>query len=175
MTQENKRVRRSVIAGSWYPENKAELKKTIDSFFKNADDAGLEDVKALIVPHAGYAYSGQVAAYAYKQIAGREYKKVVIMAPSHHVGFRGASIPNYTHFETPLGEVKVSDAAPQMRKESKLISAIDLIEEKEHSLEIQLPFLQSARKRLRTCPNHSRRPLPRGQNSLGRGRLKGSG
>jgi len=66
------------------------------------------------------------------------------MAPSHHVGFRGASIPNYTHFETPLGEVKVSDAAPQMRKESKLISAIDLIEEKEHSLEIQLPFLQEA-------------------------------
>jgi len=58
------------------PGEQGRTEKTIDSFFKNADDAGLEDVKALIVPHAGYAYSGQVAAYAYKQIAGREYKKL---------------------------------------------------------------------------------------------------
>jgi len=74
------------------------------------------------------------------------------MAPSHHVGFRGASIPNYTHFETPLGEVKVSDAAPQMRKESKLISAIDLIEEKSIHSKYSCP---SCRKRSETITNLS--------------------
>ncbi|MFZ2456898.1 MAG: AmmeMemoRadiSam system protein B [Candidatus Altiarchaeia archaeon] len=142
MASDKKSVRESVIAGSWYPGKKEDLAKLIDSFLGNADNAGLGDVKALIAPHAGYAYSGQVAAHAYKQIAGKEYKKVMILAPSHHVGFRGASIPDYTYFETPLGEIKVSSAAGSLKKESKLIQSIDLIEEKEHSLEIQLPFLQ---------------------------------
>jgi MEMO1 family protein len=143
MASDKKRVRESVIAGSWYPGKTEDLAKVIDSFLGNADNAGFKDIKALVVPHAGYAYSGQVAAHAYKQIEGREYKKVMILAPSHHVGFRGASIPDYTHFETPLGEVKVSGVSGMMKKESKLIQSIDLIEEKEHSLEIQLPFLQS--------------------------------
>ncbi len=142
MAPEKKSVRESVIAGSWYPGKKEDLIKLIDSFLRNTDNAGLKDIKALIAPHAGYTYSGQVAAWAYKQIAGRKYKKVIILAPSHHVGFRGASIPGYTHFETPMGEVKVSGIAESMKKESKLIQSIDLIEEKEHSLEIQLPFLQ---------------------------------
>ena len=142
MASDKKTVRESVIAGSWYPGKKEDLAKLIDSFLGNADNAGLKDIKALIVPHAGYAYSGQVAAHAYKQIVGKEYKKVIILAPSHHVGFRGASIPDYTLFETPMGKVKVSSVAGLMKKESKLIQSIDLIEEKEHSLEIQLPFLQ---------------------------------
>ena len=142
MASDKKSVRESVISGSWYPGKKEDLAKLIDSFLGNADNAGLKDIKALIVPHAGYAYSGQVAAHAYKQIAGKEYKKVIILAPSHHIGFRGASIPDYTHFETPMGEVKVSSVAGLLKKESTLIQSIDLIEEKEHSLEIQLPFLQ---------------------------------
>jgi AmmeMemoRadiSam system protein B/AmmeMemoRadiSam system protein A len=144
MMASDKRVRESVIAGSWYPGKKEDLTKLIDSFLGNADNIGLKDIRALIVPHAGYAYSGQVAAHAYKQVAGKEYKKVMILAPSHLVGFAGASIPNYTHFETPMGEVKVSSVAGLLKKESKLIQSLDLIEEKEHSLEIQLPFLQKA-------------------------------
>ncbi len=144
MAQEKKSVRESVIAGSWYPGKKEELSKLIDSFLRNADNAGLKDIKALIAPHAGYAYSGQVAAHAYKQIEGKKYKKVIILAPSHHVGFRGASIPEYTHFRTPLGDVPISGSAGEMKKESKLIQSIQIIEEKEHSLEIQLPFLQKA-------------------------------
>jgi len=142
MASDKKSVRESIIAGSWYPGKKEDLAKLIDAYLGNADNVGLKDIKALIVPHAGYAYSGQVAAHSYKQIAGKEYKKVIILAPSHHVGFRGASIPGYTHFETPMGEVKVSSDAGLLKKESKIIQSIDLIEEKEHSLEIQLPFLQ---------------------------------
>jgi AmmeMemoRadiSam system protein B/AmmeMemoRadiSam system protein A len=142
MASDKKSIRESVIAGSWYPGKKEDLAKLIDSFLGNADNTGLKDIKALIVPHAGYAYSGQVAAHAYKQIVEGEYKKVIILAPSHHVGFRGASIPDYTYFETPMGKVKVSSDAGLMKKESKIIQSIDLIEEKEHSLEIQLPFLQ---------------------------------
>jgi MEMO1 family protein len=136
------RIRKSVIAGSWYPGEEEELSSMLEGFLFNAEKQNVGSVKVLVAPHAGYIYSGQVAAYAYKQIEGLGYKKVIVLAPTHHVRFEGASIVDKTHFRTPLGDVKISDETFGLPKESNLIHKVALADEKEHSLEIQLPFLQ---------------------------------
>ncbi|MBN2251399.1 MAG: AmmeMemoRadiSam system protein B [Candidatus Altiarchaeota archaeon] len=136
-----KKIRESLIAGSWYPGVKDDLKRAIDGFLGKAEKQYLGSVKALIAPHAGYAYSGQVAAWAYKQVEGRKYRKVIILAPSHHVCFKGASIVEETYM-TPLGDVETADDAKKIIAGSDLVNTIPEAEEQEHSLEIQLPFLQ---------------------------------
>ncbi len=137
-----KRVRESVIAGSWYPGSKDELKGMLNGFLNNVKKEDIEGLRALISPHAGYMYSGQVAAYGYKQIEGKYFKKVIIMGPSHHYPFYGVSIPNYTHYRTPLGDVPISEDAKEMIGESDLIKSIEEAHSKEHSVEIEIPFLQ---------------------------------
>ncbi|MCX6695393.1 MAG: AmmeMemoRadiSam system protein B [Candidatus Altiarchaeota archaeon] len=138
-------VRESVIAGSWYPKDKSELEAMLDGFLSNAEVNPVSSLHALIVPHAGYVYSGPVAAYGYKLLEGKQYDTVVILGPDHHVGFNGAWIPKVTHFETPLGLVEVSPKAGELRKKS-IFTDIPDSEDKEHSVEIQLPFLQKTLK-----------------------------
>lgn len=138
----SKDVRESIIAGSWYPGRKEDLIKAVDGFLKNVAAEKLGKTKALIAPHAGYVYSGQVAAYSYGQIKEGKYKKVIILAPTHHFSFRGAALSDKTHYRTPLGEVPISDVSREMMKECKLIKFVPHADEQEHSLEIQLPFLQ---------------------------------
>ncbi|RLI92853.1 MAG: hypothetical protein DRO95_01185 [Candidatus Altiarchaeales archaeon] len=146
-----KNVRKSVIAGSWYPGNKNELIRIVDSFLRNAKKENLGKIRAIIVPHAGYMYSGQVAAFSYEQIRGEDYERVIILAPSHHHAFYGASIGNFTHYETPLGEVPVSRLADKFLK-CKVISSIPEAHLQEHSIEIQLPFLQRVLGRFEIVP-----------------------
>ena len=136
------KIRESVIAGSWYPGDKGELSDMLDGFLSNVEKQNLGRIRVVVAPHAGYIYSGQVAAYAYKQIQEADYKKLLILAPTHHVGFHGASIVDKTHFRTPLGDVKIADETFKLSKESNLVHTVSLADEKEHSLEIQLPFLQ---------------------------------
>lgn len=152
--EEVKDVRKSVIAGSWYPGRKKELAAMVDGFLNNAKLEDVGKIKALIAPHAGYIYSGQVAAFSYKQIKdeGGKYKKVIILAPTHHVSFRGASIVDKTHYQTPLGDVKISEVVNVMKGESKLIFSIPEVDAREHSLEIQLPFLQRVLKEFEIIP-----------------------
>ncbi|MBN2015109.1 MAG: AmmeMemoRadiSam system protein B [Candidatus Altiarchaeota archaeon] len=152
MTSEKKYVRESVIAGSWYPESKDALSRQLEGFFSKAEKQELGRIKALVVPHAGYAYSGQVAAHAFKQIEGGDYDTVIILAPSHHYPLDGVSISNYTHYKTPLGEVKISSLAKKLREESKLISTIPDAHSKEHSAEIEIPFLQYSLKEFEIVP-----------------------
>jgi len=147
-----KKVRKSVIAGSWYPGSKDDLSKMLDGFFGNAEKEDLGEIKAVIAPHAGYIYSGQVAAFSFKQIEGKDYNKVIILAPTHHYPFNGASIANYTHYETPLGEVRISPLSKDLMKESQLISSIPAAHSKEHSAEIEIPFLQKALKNFEIVP-----------------------
>jgi AmmeMemoRadiSam system protein B/AmmeMemoRadiSam system protein A len=137
-----KRIRQSVIAGSWYPGSQEELSGMLDGFLGNAKKEELGEVKAVISPHAGYIYSGQVAAFGFKQVEGRDYRRVIILAPTHHYPLNGASVPNYTHYETPLGEVRVSSLAWELREESRLVSSIPGAHSEEHSAEIEIPFLQ---------------------------------
>jgi len=147
-------IRKSVIAGTWYPGSEQELRKTINDFFESAKKAEIPgEIFALVAPHAGYAYSGAIAARSYKQVSGNTYDAVIIIAPSHREAVRGASIYHQGGFETPLGIVPIHEEL------AKAIIAADASvrgsrdgHREEHSLEIQLPFLQIAIPDLKIVP-----------------------
>jgi len=139
-------LRKSVIAGSWYSGNPSVLRGDIEGFLNLVPDIeSVGEVMAIIAPHAGYIYSGQVAAYAYKRICGNNYDAVIVVGPSHRVAFSGISIFSSGGYETPLGIVPIAEElAKQIKKNSKLVSDIPAAHLQEHSIEIQLPFLQYA-------------------------------
>jgi AmmeMemoRadiSam system protein B/AmmeMemoRadiSam system protein A len=141
---EQKIVRAPAVSGSWYPGSASELTQIIDEYYKDITVESLGGIiKAVIVPHAGWRFSGKIAATAFNQIEGKKYKTVIIIGTSHYTDFGGASIGNYTHFQTPLGEIKLSDKRNILLKEKNFVShpTADL---KEHSIEIELPFLQKS-------------------------------
>lgn len=139
-------IKKSVIAGSWYPGNPSVLRRDIENFFNLVPELELEgEIVGLISPHAGYVYSGQVAAHAYKLIRGKKYDAVIVVGPSHRVAFHGVSVFSRGGYETPLGIVPVAqDLAEKIRKLSSIVEDIPETHLQEHSLEIQLPFLQVA-------------------------------
>jgi len=139
-------IRKSVIAGSWYPGKSYVLRKDIEDYFSQAADAEVKgEIVGLVAPHAGYVYSGQVAAYAYKLVRGKKYDAVVVVGPSHRVAFSGVSVFSKGGYETPLGVVSVAeDLAEDIKKFSKVVNNIPAAHLQEHSVEIQLPFLQVA-------------------------------
>jgi AmmeMemoRadiSam system protein B len=139
-------LRKSVIAGSWYPGKASILRQDIEKYFAAAPDTDLKgEIVGLIVPHAGYVYSGQVAAYAYKLIRGQKYEAVIVVGPSHRVAFHGVSVFGRGGYETPLGVVPIAtDLADVIRTFGKTVEEIPAAHLQEHSLEIQLPFLQVA-------------------------------
>lgn len=139
-------LRKSVIAGSWYPGNPSVLRRDIETFFNLVPDTELNgEVVAIITPHAGYIYSGQIAAHAYKRVFRNKYDVVIVVGPSHRVAFHGVSIFSRGGYETPLGIVPVAEElAKQIKRNSKLVSDIPAAHLQEHSIEIQLPFLQYA-------------------------------
>ncbi|OGP90072.1 MAG: AmmeMemoRadiSam system protein B [Deltaproteobacteria bacterium RBG_19FT_COMBO_43_11] len=139
-------VRKSAIAGSWYPGNPSVLRKDIEKYFQAVTDMELEgDIVGIVAPHAGYVYSGQVAAYAYKLICGKKYDVIIIIGPSHRHAFHGVSIYGRGAYETPLGIVHVDDVlALDIKALSKIVQDIPAAHVQEHSVEIQLPFLQVA-------------------------------
>jgi len=112
-------IRNPVVADQFYPGSNASLNAVIDEYFKNAQEKNLSNVKAIIVPHAGYIYSGLVAAEGFAQL-DEKYDKVFIIATNHNSDARysGISIANFTHYSTPLGLVKVSSAARKLLKEN---------------------------------------------------------
>lgn len=139
-------IRKSVIAGSWYPGNPRILKADIEEFLDKAPDGSIMgDIVGLVAPHAGYVYSGQVAGYAYKSVVGKNFDSVIVIGPSHRALFRGVSVYDRGGYETPLGVVYVDvDLAQEMMRFDSIISAHPSAHAQEHSIEIQLPFLQVA-------------------------------
>ena len=137
-------VRASILAGSWYPANPDRLAQTIQGYLANAKGDQLSgEVKALIVPHAGYRYSGQVAAHAYRLLQGKHITKVIMVGPSHRVPFEGVSVNLQPGYETPLGTVPVDQGlARRLINSHEQIRWVPRAHAQEHSLEIQLPFLQ---------------------------------
>jgi AmmeMemoRadiSam system protein B len=138
-------IRKSVIAGSWYPGTPEILRSQIQGFFKNVPEKpGLfGELIALIAPHAGYVYSGEVAAHVYKLLLTRPFSQVILIAPSHRYPFGGASIDQKSGYQTPLGVIPVDQSLSQaLSKESAIFSYVPEGHDQEHSLEIQLPFLQ---------------------------------
>jgi AmmeMemoRadiSam system protein B len=149
-----KDIRKSVIAGTWYPGNPRVLRADIEEFFHNVPDEKIEGkITGLITPHAGYVYSGQVAAFAYKIISGETFDAVILLGPSHRTFFHGVSIYDRGGYETPLGVVPVDvSLAKDIMAQSKMISYIPAAHSQEHSLEIQVPFLQVALREFRFVP-----------------------
>ncbi|MBN2572017.1 MAG: AmmeMemoRadiSam system protein B [Ignavibacteriales bacterium] len=144
-SQENKEDRKPVYAGQFYPADELELEKTLKELFDKVGSGQTDKpVLAIISPHAGYIYSGMVAATSFNQIDGnRDYKNIFILASSHRLVFEGASIYSYGDFITPLGNVKVNTELAD-----SLIESYDVFSNRkdahllEHSIEVQLPFLQ---------------------------------
>ena len=137
-------IRKPAVAGKFYPEDKIKLAKQVDDFLTNAKKIDIKGrILAIVVPHAGYEYSGQVAAYSFKQLEGANFKKIIIISPSHYVGFDGISIYNKGSFETPLGLVKIDEelADKIMAKDKRFIFYPEA-HQKEHAIEVELPFLQ---------------------------------
>lgn len=126
----------------WYPSDAAQLRFMLDGFFAQVPSAAHEgELVALIAPHAGYRFSGQTAAYAYEQIARREFERVVVLGPSHFQDLGAQAMNRADYFETPLGNVVVDKALTAKLSERVPINLVSL--DREHSLEVQLPFLQS--------------------------------
>ncbi len=169
------RVRGMAVAGEpsdgrrtrwegFYPREPKTLQKQIDEFLAAAKQEELPNLRALICPHAGYAYSGPVAAVAYKQLEGKDFHTVVVMAPSHTAHFAGAMVPDYDAYETPLGNIPVSPKAAQLAARKPFVADPECEVRRppfwqfspktlppfgeetpdtfEHSLEVQLPFLR---------------------------------
>jgi AmmeMemoRadiSam system protein B len=134
------------VAGSWYPRDRDELAVLVDGLLENAAERAAIPavaVTALIVPHAGFAYSGTVAAAAFARLRGRTIDRVVLLGPSHHFGFRGAAVPKAaTACGTPLGVLPIDREAVSALSLSACFRADDRMFEREHALEAELPFLQ---------------------------------
>jgi len=138
------KIRHSAIAGSWYTANKSALSMELEGYLAQVKNVSAnKNINAVIVPHAGYAYSGQCAAYSYKQLEGKNIKRVFILAPSHYAAFKGISIADVNAYETPLGLVHLDDKIVLELRKSPLIGNVPQAHTREHSLEIQLPFLQT--------------------------------
>jgi MEMO1 family protein len=134
------------VAGTFYPAGRGELDRMLTDLFSRAipPPAAHGDVVALIVPHAGYVYSGEVAASGYNTIdRTKEYDNIFIIGPSHAVGFEGASVYTAGNFLTPLGTVSVNrELGEKLIRESSVFSNRTDAHASEHSVEVQLPFLQ---------------------------------
>ncbi len=139
------RVREPIIAGSWYPGDPRALKEMVQGFLARVTPTDIPGrLTTLVVPHAGYPYSGQVAAYAYKTLEKQKFDTVVVIAPSHHSAFSGVSVYDQGGFRTPLGVVPLDTGLiSALEKRESRIRFLPEAHAKEHAIEIELPFLQT--------------------------------
>ena len=137
---------RPMVAGprGFYPRNPEELRSTLDNLLRSAQAAvGEAEPVALVVPHAGYTFSGAMAARAYAQLRGHSYDRVVVIGPSHYELFPGASVFRGSGYQTPLGNVPVDgDFVRALHDTGAGFGYTPQAEEQEHSVEVQVPFLQ---------------------------------
>ncbi len=136
-------IRPPAVAGTFYPSDPVALRAEIEDLLSAAQADGPVP-KAIIAPHAGYVYSGSVAATAYARLMpGREtLRRVVLLGPAHRIPFRGLAASAAAAFETPLGEVRLDHDALEKVLRLPQVQRLDLAHAGEHSLEVQLPFLQ---------------------------------
>jgi AmmeMemoRadiSam system protein B/AmmeMemoRadiSam system protein A len=132
------------VAGRFYPDDKTELEEELKSLFDQAKNPYVKDVLAIISPHAGYVFSGKVAASAFNQLDfEKKYDNIFLIGSSHTMYFEGASIYSVGNYITPLGEIKVNlQLAEKLITENQNINFVPEAHKSEHSLEVQLPFLQ---------------------------------
>jgi hypothetical protein len=151
----NKNIYRTpVVAGSFYPGKIKTLNDEIQSYLEKAPFHEISGkILGLVVPHAGYMYSGFTASIAYKQLIGRQYNTVIVISPSHSEGFYGISVFPGLGYETPLGKVDIDFELKQKYLEcSEFFIESEHGHREEHALEVQLPFLQSVMKDFKILP-----------------------
>lgn len=145
-------VRKPAVAGMFYPADAGELAHTVDSLLADASgelgpiDHTAPALEAIVAPHAGYVYSGAVAASAYARVMARHaaVERVVLAGPAHRVALTGMAVPTVDFFETPLGAIEIDDELRGRALEMPAVVADDRPHAQEHSLEVHLPFLQRA-------------------------------
>ncbi|MCB1735660.1 MAG: AmmeMemoRadiSam system protein B [Gammaproteobacteria bacterium] len=133
------------VAGMFYPDDPVELRTQIQAYLAAATPANVVVPKALIVPHAGYRYSGPVAASAYVRLApiAARIERVILLGPAHRVALRGIAASSADLFRTPLGDVPLDRAAIDALIDLPQVGVVDQAHAQEHSLEVHLPFLQA--------------------------------
>jgi AmmeMemoRadiSam system protein B len=146
-------LRAAAVAGSWYPGRRDALTRELDGYLESAEAIVAGRLVALISPHAGLRYSGHVAAFGYSLLAGRRDSTVVLVGPSHRVAFDGCAVYAKGAWQTPLGEAPVDEGLARALLDAEA-SVFDEpgVHRDEHSLEMQLPFLQRAVPGLRIVP-----------------------
>lgn len=138
-------VRRSAIAGSWYPGSPSLAAAEVSRMLRAASAAAPATAGkpvALVVPHAGWRYSGPAAAAAFRTVQPGEFDRVIVVAPSHHAGFSGYSTSAAAAYETPLGRIPLDRDAIGALLDGQLVRTVPGAEDEEHAIEIELPFLQ---------------------------------
>lgn len=138
-------IREACVAGYFYPANPSRLQSLINNLLHNAKAINLEAPLALIAPHAGYQYSGEIAGTIYKTVMQNadKIKNVILIGPAHRVWFDGIAAPQVTGMRTPLGTVKINKELVDKACNLKYINHLEHAYENEHSLEVQLPFFQT--------------------------------
>ena len=147
MSDKNELIRKPAVAGQFYESDPGLLNDELSILFANCADSEQcpdgKKVRAIISPHAGYLYSGQSAAKVFALFKKNfNYKRVVVIAPSHRLPFSGLATSTYTVYQTPLGDIPVDTEISEQLSRSPVISMRNQAHEYEHALEVQLPFLQ---------------------------------
>lgn len=141
------------VAGLFYPDNADELSSMISGFLAETKQNAIQP-KAIISPHAGYIYSGSVAASAYAQLIpyADQIKTVILLGPSHRVAFRGLAVSSASSFATPLGNVEIDRKLVEEVSQLPQVHELDAAHAQEHSLEVQIPFLQKTLPHFKLVP-----------------------
>lgn len=138
-------VRPEAVAGAFYPNDAGELRSVVDRFISGSAEHA-SPAKAYVLPHAGYEYSGAVAGTGYRLLQSERgrVRRVILIGPSHYLAFRGIAVSDHDGFQTPLGIVPVDREAIDSVRDLPQVVELNEAHRREHSLEVHLPFLQSA-------------------------------
>lgn len=153
--RETKQIRAAAVAGMFYPGDTSALQEQIQAFIREKPNALSQAPKALIVPHAGTIYSGSIAATAYRSLLQYRHtiRKVILLGPAHRIHLNGLALPSVDQFETPLGKVDLDGKTIQkLVNDFQQVSFSDEAHSDEHSLEVQLPFLQEVLSNFKLIP-----------------------
>ncbi len=137
-------AREPAVAGLFYPEKSQQLIQLIHSYYEKHETSNRADIKALLVPHAGFIYSGEIAASAYhKVLECKNYQRTLLLGPSHRIAFKGLAVTNQDVYRSPLGDLQVDMKCVTQLLDQGFVQLIPEAHFLEHSLEVQLPFIQT--------------------------------
>ena len=146
-------IKETNVAGTFYPQGSNDLSEMIDSYMSGLPASPYNNVIGVISPHAGYVYSAVVAAYSYNALSNADFDLAVILSPSHYSGFSGAAVYPGDGFSTPFGVVEVDkEAVAYVLDNNNLLHSAEIYFDKEHALEVQLPFLKKIKENVKILP-----------------------